>query len=58
MPLEAQTRLLRVLQQGEFVPVGGHSPVRTNVRIVAATHRDLRADGRARGCFGRTCSIG
>ncbi|MFO1036571.1 MAG: nitrogen regulation protein NR(I) [Geminicoccaceae bacterium] len=42
MPLEAQTRLLRVLQQGEFVPVGGHHPVRTNVRIVAASHRDLR----------------
>ena len=42
MPLEAQTRLLRVLQQGEFVPVGGHQPVRTNVRIVAASHRDLR----------------
>ena len=42
MPLEAQTRLLRVLQQGEFVPVGGHHPVRTNVRIVAASHRDLQ----------------
>jgi two-component system nitrogen regulation response regulator GlnG len=42
MPLEAQTRLLRVLQQGEFVPIGGHHPVRTNVRIVAASHRDLR----------------
>ena len=42
MPLEAQTRLLRVLQQGEFMPVGGHHPVRTNVRIVAASHRDLR----------------
>src|SRR5919206_936724 len=42
MPLEAQTRLLRVLQQGEFVPVGGHHPVRTNVRIIAATNRDLR----------------
>lgn len=42
MPLEAQTRLLRVLQQGEFIPVGGTSPVRTNVRIVAASHRDLR----------------
>ena len=42
MPVEAQTRLLRVLQQGEFVPVGGHHPVRTNVRIVAASHRDLR----------------
>ncbi|MGH7006637.1 MAG: sigma 54-interacting transcriptional regulator, partial [Alphaproteobacteria bacterium] len=42
MPLEAQTRLLRVLQQGEFVAVGGHTPIRADVRIVAATHRDLR----------------
>ena len=42
MPLEAQTRLLRVLQQGEFVSVGGHTPIRADVRIVAATHRDLR----------------
>jgi two-component system nitrogen regulation response regulator GlnG len=42
MPLEAQTRLLRVLQQGEFLPVGGRNPVRANVRIVAATHRNLR----------------
>jgi two-component system nitrogen regulation response regulator GlnG len=42
MPMEAQTRLLRVLQQGEFMPVGGRSAIRTNVRIVAATHRDLR----------------
>jgi two-component system, NtrC family, nitrogen regulation response regulator GlnG len=42
MPLEAQTRLLRVLQQGEFSSVGGNTPIRANVRIVAATHRDLR----------------
>jgi two-component system nitrogen regulation response regulator GlnG len=42
MPLEAQTRLLRVLQQGEFMPVGGRTSVKTNVRIIAATHRDLR----------------
>ncbi len=42
MPLEAQTRLLRVLQQGEFIPVGGHQPIKANVRIVAASHRDLR----------------
>ncbi|QXM24938.1 nitrogen regulation protein NR(I) [Elioraea tepida] len=43
MPPEAQTRLLRVLQEGEFTSVGGRAPVRVNVRIVAATHRDLRA---------------
>ncbi|MDE2391948.1 MAG: sigma 54-interacting transcriptional regulator, partial [Rhodospirillales bacterium] len=43
MPPEAQTRLLRVLQEGEFLPVGGRQPIRANARIVAATHRDLRA---------------
>lgn len=43
MPLEAQTRLLRVLQQGEYTTVGGRTPIKTNVRIIAATHRDLRA---------------
>ncbi len=42
MPLEAQTRLLRVLQQGEYMPVGGRRPVKTDVRIVAATNQDLR----------------
>ncbi len=42
MPLEAQTRLLRVLQEGEYTTVGGRTPIRTNVRIIAATHRDLK----------------
>jgi two-component system nitrogen regulation response regulator GlnG len=42
MPLEAQTRLLRVLQQGEYTTVGGRTPIRTDVRIVAATNRELR----------------
>ncbi len=42
MPLEAQTRLLRVLQQGEFTTVGGRLPIKADVRIIAATHRDLR----------------
>ncbi|MGH7035339.1 MAG: nitrogen regulation protein NR(I), partial [Stellaceae bacterium] len=42
MPLEAQTRLLRVLQQGEYTTVGGRTPIRADIRIIAATHRDLR----------------
>ena len=47
MPAEAQTRLLRVLQEGEFTTVGGRQPIKANARIVAATHRDLRASIRA-----------
>ena len=42
MPTEAQTRLLRVLQEGEFTTVGGRQPIRADARIIAATHRDLR----------------
>jgi two-component system nitrogen regulation response regulator GlnG len=42
MPLEAQTRLLRVLQQGEYTTVGGRTPIKTDVRIIAATNRELR----------------
>tara|TARA_R110000868_G_scaffold144396_7_gene363521 strand:- start:9447 stop:10889 length:1443 start_codon:yes stop_codon:yes gene_type:complete len=42
MPMEAQTRLLRVLQQGEYTTVGGRTAIKTDVRIVAATNRDLR----------------
>jgi len=41
MPMDAQTRLLRVLQEGEYTMVGGRHAIKTNVRIVAATHRDL-----------------
>ncbi len=51
MPLEVQTRLLRVLADGQFYRVGGHSPVSVNVRIIAATHQDLEslvAQGRFR----------
>jgi len=43
MPLDAQTRLLRVLQEGEYTTVGGRTPIRADVRIIAATHRDLGA---------------
>jgi two-component system nitrogen regulation response regulator GlnG len=42
MPIEAQTRLLRVLQEGEYTTVGGRTPIRADVRIVAATYHDLR----------------
>ena len=42
MPPEAQTRLLRVLQEGEYTTVGGRTPIPTDVRIIAATNRDLR----------------
>ena len=41
MPADLQTRLLRVLSDGEFYRVGGHTPVNVNVRVVAATHQDL-----------------
>jgi two-component system nitrogen regulation response regulator GlnG len=41
MPFEAQTRLLRVLQEGEYTSVGGRAPIRADSRIIAATHRDL-----------------
>ena len=43
MPADLQTRLLRVLADGEFYRVGGHVPVRVDVRIIAATHQDLEA---------------
>ncbi|MGR3717894.1 MAG: nitrogen regulation protein NR(I) [Thermohalobaculum sp.] len=43
MPSEAQTRLLRVLQEGEFTAVGARTARRADVRIIAATHQDLRA---------------
>lgn len=41
MPLDVQTRLLRVLADGQFYRVGGHEPVKVDVRIIAATHQDL-----------------
>lgn len=51
MPAETQTRLLRVLADGEFYRVGGHTPVKVDVRIIAATHQNLEhlvADNRFR----------
>lgn len=41
MPSELQTRLLRVLADGQFYRVGGHQPIKVNVRVIAATHQDL-----------------
>ncbi len=41
MPFDLQTRLLRVLSDGHFYRVGGHNPVKANVRVIAATHQDL-----------------
>jgi two-component system nitrogen regulation response regulator GlnG len=41
MPSELQTRLLRVLADGQFYRVGGHTPIKVNVRVIAATHQDL-----------------
>ncbi|WP_153111751.1 nitrogen regulation protein NR(I) [Propionivibrio limicola] len=43
MPAELQTRLLRVLSDGNYYRVGGHSPIKANVRIIAATHQNLEA---------------
>jgi two-component system nitrogen regulation response regulator GlnG len=51
MPLDTQTRLLRVLSDGEFYRVGGHIPVKVDVRIIAATHQNLErlvAEGKFR----------
>jgi two-component system nitrogen regulation response regulator GlnG len=43
MPFDLQTRLLRVLSDGHYYRVGGHDPIRSNVRIIAATHQNLEA---------------
>src|SRR5512139_3199602 len=43
MPADLQTRLLRVLSDGQFYRVGGHTPITANVRVIAATHQDLEA---------------
>ncbi|MCK7459792.1 nitrogen regulation protein NR(I) [Idiomarina aminovorans] len=43
MPLSVQTRLLRVLAEGQFYSVGAHQPIKVDVRVIAATHRELEA---------------
>jgi len=50
MPAELQTRLLRVLSDGEFYRVGGHTPIKVNVRVIAATHQNLEENVR-KGLF-------
>src|SRR5574340_411771 len=51
MPPDLQTRLLRVLSDGQFYRVGGHQPVKVNVRVIAATHQDL--EQRVKQCLFR-----
>lgn len=48
LPLDLQARLLRVIQEQQFIPVGGTEPVKVNVRILSATHRALRAEVEAK----------
>ncbi|EXJ09382.1 Nitrogen assimilation regulatory protein [Nitrincola nitratireducens] len=56
MPADTQTRLLRVLADGEFYRVGGHTPVKVDVRIIAATHQNLESLVKE-GRFRRICFI-
>ena len=55
MPFDLQTRLLRVLSDGQFYRVGGHNPLKSNVRVIAATHQNL--EERVRQGLFRDCLL-
>jgi two-component system nitrogen regulation response regulator GlnG len=56
MPPDLQTRLLRVLSDGFYYRVGGHTPIKANVRVIAATHQNLEDTGQKTACSVKTCS--
>ena len=58
LPLAAQVRMLRILQDGWMERVGGEKPINVDVRIIAATHRDLAVDGGRRAVSARIFGIG
>ena len=57
MPLATQTKLLRVLEQREFLRVGGEETIRVDVRIIAATNENLRGGWWPSGSYAATCTI-
>ena len=58
MPLSLQAKLLRVLENGEVVRIGANDPIKVDVRIIAATNRDLEKRRGGRASSGRTCTSG